>query len=102
MDINVAEHPEGCVLDLKAQPGARKTEFRGIQSGAVKVCVTEVAEKGKANKAIVSFLRKAWGLKGSQLEIISGQTASQKRLLIRDLSPQELLQILKDCGLTSE
>lgn len=102
MDINVAEHPEGCVLDLKAQPGSRKTELRGIQNGALKVCVTEVAEKGKANKAIVSFLRKAWGLKGSQLEIISGQTTSHKRLLIRDLSPQNVLQLLKDCGLEGE
>ncbi|WP_158261406.1 MULTISPECIES: DUF167 domain-containing protein [Pirellulaceae] len=102
MDINVVDHPEGCVLDLKAQPGARKTEFRGVQNGAIKVCVTEVAEKGKANKAILSFLRKSWGLKGSQLEIISGQTASHKRLLIRDLSPQNVLQLLKECGLEDE
>ncbi|MEW4561686.1 DUF167 domain-containing protein [Bremerella sp. JC770] len=102
MDVKLVPHPEGCLLDLKAQPGARKTEFRGIQNGAVKVCVTEVAEKGKANKAILAFLRKAWGMKGSQLEIISGQTASHKRLLIRDLSPQKMLQQLKDCGLTNE
>jgi len=102
VDVNLVSHPEGCLLDLKAQPGARKTEFRGIQNGAVKVCVTEVAEKGKANKAILAFLRKAWRLKGSQLEIVSGQTASHKRVLIRDLSPQKMLQQLKDCGLTNE
>lgn len=102
MDVNVTPHPEGSLLELKAQPGARKTEFRGFQNGALKVCVTEVAEKGKANKAILSFLRKAWGLKGSQLEIVSGQTSSHKRLLIRDLSPQKMLLLLKDCGLKDE
>ncbi|WDI41183.1 DUF167 domain-containing protein [Bremerella sp. P1] len=102
MGVNVTPHPEGCLLDLKAQPGARKAEIRGVHDGALKVCVTEVAEKGKANKAILSLLRKTWGLKGSQLEIISGQTASHKRLLIRDLSPQNMLQLLKDCGLKDE
>lgn len=102
MDVNIAPHPEGCLLDLKAQPGSRKTEIRGLHGGAIKVCVTEVAEKGRANKAIISLLRKTWGLRNSQLEIVSGQTASQKRLLIRDLSPQKMLQLLKDCGLKDE
>lgn len=102
MDVNIVDHPDGCILDIKAQPGARKAEIRGFHDGALKVCVTQVAEKGKANKAILSLLRKTWGLKGSQLEIISGQTSSHKRLLIRDLSPQKMLQLLKDCGLEDE
>ncbi|GAA4437811.1 DUF167 domain-containing protein [Bremerella cremea] len=98
VDINLVPHPEGSLLDLKAQPGSRKTELRGLQNGALKVCVTEVAEKGKANKAIVTFLRKTWKLKGSQLEIISGETASHKKLLIRDLTPENVLQLLRMCG----
>lgn len=102
VDVNLAPHPEGCLLDLKAQPGSRKAEIRGVHGGALKVCVTEVAEKGKANKAILSLLRKAWRLKSSQLEIISGHTSSHKRLLIRNLSPQAMLQLLKDCGLKDE
>ncbi len=102
MDVKIVPHPEGCLLDLKAQPGSRKAEIRGAHGGALKVSVTEVAEKGKANKAILSLLRKIWGLKSSQLEIISGHSASHKRLLIRDLSPQKMLQLLKDCGLKDE
>ena len=97
MDINIAEHPEGSVLDLKAQPGSRKNEFRGVQNGELKVCVTAVAEKGKANKAILMLLRKTWKLKSSQLEIISGETASHKRLLIRDHTPQQVAELLKGC-----
>ncbi len=98
MDVNIVPHAEGCLIDLKAQPGARKNEFRGIQHGALKVCVTEVAENGRANKAILTFLRKAWGVKNAQLEIISGATASQKKLLVRDHSPQKMLQVLRACG----
>ncbi|PQO42462.1 DUF167 domain-containing protein [Blastopirellula marina] len=102
MNVNVQSHPEGCVLEVKAQPGARKAELRGLQAGMLKVCVTEVAEKGKANKAIVNFLRKTWKLRGSQIEILSGETNSQKKLLIRNVSPEELVQLLVDCGIEND
>ncbi|RCS54352.1 DUF167 domain-containing protein [Bremerella cremea] len=100
MNVNVQPHPLGCVLEIKAQPGARKTELRGLQAGSLKVCVTEVAEKGKANKAIVNFLRKTWKLRGSQLEILSGETSSQKKLLIRNVSPEALVELLIASGVT--
>lgn len=98
MDLKLEPHPEGCVLELKAQPGSRKTELRGVQNGALKVCVTDVAEKGKANKAILQFLRKTLQVRGSQLEIIAGETASQKRLLVRECTPEELIARLRACG----
>ncbi|PQO30340.1 DUF167 domain-containing protein [Bremerella cremea] len=102
MNVNVQPHELGCVLEIKAQPGARKAELRGLQAGALKVCVTEVAEKGKANKAIITLLRKMFKLRGSQLEILSGETSSQKKLLIRNVSPDSLVQLLVAHGVTDE
>ncbi len=52
----LAAHPEGVVLLVRAQPGARENAIRGVQNGVLKVAVTQVAEKGKANKAIVELL----------------------------------------------
>src|SRR5690606_25949751 len=98
MNINLEPHPQGCVLELKAQPGSRKTELRGLQNGALKVCVTEVAEKGKANKAILRFLRKVLQVRASQLEIIAGETDSRKRLLIRECTVEEMVGRLEACG----
>ena len=46
-------HPDGTILPVRAQPGARRNEIRGVQDGMLKVCVTQSPEKGKANKAIV-------------------------------------------------
>jgi len=48
--------PEGVLLPVRAQPGSRQSGIRGEQAGALKVCVTQVAEKGKANKALVKVL----------------------------------------------
>jgi len=56
----------------------------------LKVSVTQVAERGKANKAIVEVLSKALGLRRSQIELIAGELQPQKRYLIRDLNIDEL------------
>jgi len=88
-------HKDGVVISIKAQPGSRKAEFRGTIAGELRVCVTAVAEKGKANQAIVSFLRKRWKLKNSQVEIVSGEFSQHKRVLIRDLDVDAVTQILR-------
>ena len=83
-------HKEGVVLSVKAQPGSRKNEIRGIQDNALKVCVTQAPEKGKANKAIIELLAKSLGLRKSQLELLSGETAHQKKILLRDVAMEEV------------
>ncbi len=88
--IAIESHEQGVILPVRAQAGSRKSELRGEQDGALKVAVTQVAEKGKANKAIVAFLSKQLGLRKSQLELISGETSSQKKFLVRDVSVEQL------------
>lgn len=81
---------EGVVLPVKAQPGAGKNELRGVQDGALKVCVTQVPEKGKANKAIVEYLAKALKIRKSQISLLSGELSSQKKFLVADIDETEL------------
>ena len=54
--IDLAAHPEGVLLPVRAQPGARANAIRGTMSGMLKVAVTQVAEKGKANDAVIETL----------------------------------------------
>jgi uncharacterized protein len=88
--IAITEHPEGCVLPVRAQPGARKAGILGEQAGALKVAVTAPPADGRANKALVEALREALGLKRSQVELLSGPTSREKRFLIRGLGKKEL------------
>ena len=88
--IEFLDHSEGVVLPVKAQPGGRKNAIRGEQNGSLKVSVTQVAEKGKANAALIDVLAKELRLKRSQIELIAGETQSQKRFLIRGVSRDEL------------
>jgi uncharacterized protein (TIGR00251 family) len=95
--IHVVDHAEGCVVQVRAQPGAKRNAVVGEQNGSLKVAVTAPADQGKANKALVEALADAFDLKRSQVELISGPSQREKRFLIRGLSADELrrrMQIL--------
>src|SRR5262245_13730593 len=92
MLIELLDHPEGVILPVRAQPGARKTGIRGAHGGALKVSVTQVAERGKANESLIDALAESLNLKRWQIELIAGETQARKRFLIRGVSRAELTE----------
>ena len=90
--IELSNHPDGVILPVRAQPGAAKNGLRGEQNGMLKVSVTQIAERGKANKAIIEVLAKSLDLRRSQIELISGELQSQKRFLIHGIVADDLAQ----------
>jgi uncharacterized protein (TIGR00251 family) len=88
--IAITEHAEGCVLPVRAQPGARKAGVLGEQGGAIKLAVTAPPEDGRANRALTEALRDLLSLKRSQVELLSGQTSRDKKFLIRGLTRVEM------------
>lgn len=94
--IAISPHPEGCLLAVRAQPGARKAGVVGEQAGALKVAVTAVPQDGRANWALTELLRDWLGLKRSQVELASGATNRNKQFLIRGLGPDQLRAMLVD------
>ena len=95
MMTELKPHPQGTILPVRAQPGARRNEIRGEQDGMLKVSVTQSPEKGKANKALIALLSKELSLRKSQLEVIAGQTSHQKQVLVRDVTPEELAELIE-------
>jgi uncharacterized protein (TIGR00251 family) len=93
--IAISDHPEGCILPVRAQPGARKAGAKGEQSGALKLAVTAPPEDGRANAALVELLRELLGLKRSQIELIAGLASRDKRFLIRGIQNSELIAKLE-------
>jgi uncharacterized protein len=90
--IAIEPHAEGAILPVRAHPGARRNGLGGEQDGQLKISVTQAAEKGKANLALVKVLCDRLELRKSQIELLSGETASRKRFLVRGVSAGELLQ----------
>ena len=82
MKITCRQTDLGVEFAVKASPGSRKNEIRGVVDGALKISVTAVAEIGKANSAIIKFLAKELGVAKSQIELGSGATGRRKKILV--------------------
>lgn len=77
-------------LNVRVSPKASRNEIGEIMEDAdgsfwLRVKITTAPEDGKANKALIALLSKNWKISKSQFEILSGETARKKCLLIRGL-----------------
>ena len=88
--IELTPSKEGVLLNVHAQPGARRNGLTGEHAGALRVAVNAPPDKGKANAAIVEVLAQALGLKPSQVELISGETSRRKRVLLAGLDVEDV------------
>lgn len=77
----ITQKNNGCIVDVRVHPGAKKNEVTQ-EDGVLKVSVSAAPEKGKANKAVIELLSKTLKIKRSQIEIISGETSSNKRIFL--------------------
>lgn len=76
---------QGTVVYCIVSPRASKTEIVGAEGTPprLKIKLKAPPVDGAANEALIAFLSKMMGVPKSHFEIISGQTAKQKALLIR-------------------
>lgn len=91
--LELTQTPQGVILLVKAQPGARKNEVAGERNGRLLVKCTQAPEKGKANDAIIEILSKALDVRKSRISLVSGQTNSEKKFLIEDATIEEVERI---------
>jgi len=80
--VELEADPRGVIIPVRAHAGARRNAIIGVRQGMLRVAVTAVPEKGKANRAIIALLSEALGIPKSAIELISGETSPQKRFLI--------------------
>jgi uncharacterized protein (TIGR00251 family) len=90
--LDLEQIASGIILPVRAHAGARRNAVLGIRAGALRIAVTAAPEKGKANQAIIALLSKTLGVSKSMIEIVSGDTSAQKRLLVRNIEMERLRQ----------
>lgn len=75
-------------------PKAARNAIQGWHGDRLKVSVTAVPERGKANEAVVELIAEALDLAPSRVEVVAGHTQSNKRLRIIGLSLEAALACL--------
>ena len=81
------------ILTIYVKPNAREnTIIKWVDEDTIKVSLTAAPEKGKANKALIDFLSKEWGIAKSDIEITRGAIARIKQLTIADKHLEKILR----------
>lgn len=88
--LRMTPHAEGTVLPVRAQPNAKRNGVLGERNGALRVGVSAPPDKGRANAALVDVLSDTLKIARSAVALISGETARDKRFLVRGLTPDEV------------
>ncbi|MFA6475324.1 MAG: DUF167 domain-containing protein [Patescibacteria group bacterium] len=66
------------IINVHVTPRAKRNEVSAVDATHFKIKVTVVAEKGKANAKVITFLAEHLGVAKSCLEIIKGETSRDK------------------------
>ncbi|MBI5254212.1 DUF167 domain-containing protein [Candidatus Falkowbacteria bacterium] len=72
------------LIVVKVIPRSSKNELEQISRDVFKAKITVAPKKGKANAKIIELLSKYFDLPKSEIQIVSGLTSKQKRVLISD------------------
>jgi len=64
------------------QPGAKKSEVDGIHDGRLKIRLQAPAVENKANKALMAFMAKIFGVRKNRVRIERGEKSRAKTLII--------------------
>jgi uncharacterized protein len=91
---------QGTTIEIYVQPKASKNELAGIHEGSLKVRLTAPPVEGEANKECLRFLAKLFEVPKSHMAILKGHKSRRKTVLIRDVAPDVLQNILKEIGIT--
>jgi uncharacterized protein (TIGR00251 family) len=82
-------------VDVHLQPGAKKNEILGFRGDVLYAKVIAVAEKGRANEALLELITNTFGVPRSAVAIVRGQTSRNKVVSIQGLTREDLKAILK-------
>lgn len=87
------EHPDGCTLAVRMQPGAKKSCFAGFYGEGsetrVKIALQAPPIDGRANEALLALLADIFNLPPSAISIALGQSSRAKVVILRGIHPAQ-------------
>jgi uncharacterized protein (TIGR00251 family) len=81
---------------VRVQPRASKDEISGTQEGALKIRLCAPPVENRANEALIEFLSGILKKPKSAVRIQSGEHGRNKRVEIRGVTRQQILDLLRE------
>jgi uncharacterized protein (TIGR00251 family) len=89
--MKLTETKDGVVIEVFVKPNSQKFGVT-VEGDEIVVRCTEEPVKGKVNKELIKELTKLFC---TQIELVSGATSKQKKLLIKNVEEKEVERILQ-------
>lgn len=83
-------------VSVRVQPRASKDEIAGTLDGALKIRLRAPALENRANEALTEFLADVLKTSKSAVRIQSGAQSRNKRVEIRGVTRQQILDLLQE------
>jgi len=90
---NLYETSKGIIINIYVKPGSA-VEQLALENDDLIYYTKEPPIKGRANAALIRFLSKVLGLSVSGINIVYGSRKRSKRVLIRDIDLDKLIDLL--------
>jgi uncharacterized protein (TIGR00251 family) len=71
---------ERLLLDIKAQPGASRSEIRSPREGRLRVRIAAAPEDGRANAELAALFARSLGCPKRDIQLLSGERSRLKTL----------------------
>ncbi|HXJ14132.1 MAG TPA: DUF167 domain-containing protein [Candidatus Limnocylindrales bacterium] len=84
------------VFNVRVQPRASKNEIAGVLGGSLKTRLCAPAVENRTNEALVEFLSDLLKTPKSAARIQSGEHGRNKRVEIRGVTRQQILDLLRE------
>jgi uncharacterized protein (TIGR00251 family) len=84
------------LFSVKVVPRSSKTQVAGIYNGMLKIKLSAVPEKGKANEALIDFLSDKLNVPKAYVTIISGLTSKIKQVSVKNVTQQTIDAIVSE------
>ena len=95
--MRIEKLPEGIRFEVKVQPKSSRNEVKGIEGNCLKVKVTALPAKGKANKQLIKLLTQWFWVRNLDVEIERGEMSRVKCVQVRGV-PHILIDKIKKCA----
>jgi len=92
--VETQERGGAVIFAVRVQARASKDEIAGEMGGALKVRLKAPAVEDRANEALVEFLAELLKTPRSAVSILSGERSRVKRIEIRGVTRQQVLNLL--------
>ncbi|KMY67815.1 hypothetical protein AAU61_08070 [Desulfocarbo indianensis] len=92
--LEIRTEKGGASFWVKVSPRASQDKIAEVAQGALKVRLTAPPVEGAANQALVKLLAKALGLARGKVRVIKGHKSRDKRVLVEDLEPDQIIRLL--------